>query len=58
MRLKMQSELEATRMYLKGIKSLIDKLADNPLNDDPVLTMDIISQLIDKRVESIEKVLN
>lgn len=54
---QMYLELESTKMYLKGIKSLADKLADSPINGDPTLTMDLISQLIDKRIERIDEVL-
>lgn len=54
---QMYLEFESTKMYLQGIKSLADKLADSPINGDPTLTMDLISQLIDKRIERIDEVL-
>ena len=55
---QMYLELESTQMYLKGIKSLVDKLADSPINGDPTLTMDFVSQLIDKRIERIDEALS
>lgn len=54
---EMYLELESTQMYLRGIKSLAETLADSPINEDPVLTMDFIAQLIDKRIERIDEVL-
>lgn len=54
---QMYLEFESTNMYLKWIKALADKLADSPINGDPTLTIDLISQLIDKRIERIEVVL-
>ncbi len=53
----MYMELESTQMYLKGIKALTDRLADSPINGDPTLTMDLIAQLIEKRIDRIDKVL-
>ena len=53
----MYLELESVQMYLKGIKTLADRLADSPINGDPTLTMDLIAQLIDKRIERIDEVL-
>lgn len=55
---QMYLELESTQMYLRGIKALADKLADSPINGDPTLTMDFVSQLIDKQIERIDEVLD